>query len=347
MVYKVKKMKIVSKATLLTTALVLTACGQSPQQPYGAYGQYSPYGQQGMYGQQAYGQQQGMYGQQAYGQQAAYGYQQGMQQGNIQQPGVNNLQAVNQRSPQTVSSQTSSTSRVRRSTKKVVRPTSSKISAKKVSSRPKAAPKTKAKAKKSSSSATTYLAKANKAFNSLQSMTADVYIMEQGGVKGEGTIKYTYKPGVNRVDIVTSSDKARVGVKLKFNSGAPKVTVRPAGALSLLKLDLDMSEKRLLSQRKYTLDQISLANTVKRLTRPGLKSKLVGKTKINGSSVVVIEIQSQGHFDPAISKERIGIDMSNGLLRMHEMYEGTNLVYLAKVNTVNPNVPLGPKAFDV
>jgi outer membrane lipoprotein-sorting protein len=194
---------------------------------------------------------------------------------------------------------------------------------------------------------TQWLAQANQAFNGLQTLQATISTFEKATGTGTGQIRYTWKqPGQAKIDILKSSDSSRNGVKLAYN-GNGQVQVRAGGILGLMSLNLPMTDSKVKSGRQYLLSQIDLTATVQRLTQPGLQAKAVGKMQMGGSEVVVIEIIPQGHFDPRITKERLGIDLQTFLPRVHEMYEGNNLVYSAKLEQMQVNPSLGPDAFKV
>jgi outer membrane lipoprotein-sorting protein len=194
---------------------------------------------------------------------------------------------------------------------------------------------------------TQWLAQANQAFNGLQTLQATISTFEKGNTTGTGQIRYTWKqPGQAKIDILKSSDSSRNGVKLAY-TGNGQVQVRAGGILGLMSLTLPMTDSKVKSGRQYLLSQIDLTATVQRLTQPGLQAKAVGKMQMGGSEVVVLEITPQGHFDSRITKERLGLDMQTFLPRVHEMYEGNNLVYSAKLEQVQINPTLGPDAFKV
>lgn len=192
-----------------------------------------------------------------------------------------------------------------------------------------------------------WLAQANQAFNGLQTLQATISTFEKGSTTGTGQIRYTWKqPGQAKIDILKSSDSSRNGVKLAY-TGNGQVQVRAGGILGLMALTLPMTDSKVKSGRQYLLSQIDLTATVQRLTQPGQQAKAVGKMQMGGSEVVVLEITSQGHFDSRITKERLGLDLQTFLPRIHEMYEGNNLVYSAKLEQVQINPTLGPDAFKV
>lgn len=201
---------------------------------------------------------------------------------------------------------------------------------------------------KTSSKEDKILEKARTTFESVRTLQATVTTFEKDlvGKEGTGQVKFTYQsPGTVKIDVTNSPDSSQIGVKLSYSSSSVKV--RPAGALSLVSVNLDMSDDKLLSGRKYKLNQIDLSNTVKRLTQPGTESKLIGQTQISGSSVILLEIKPKQHFDQQITREVLGLDSKTFLPRIHEMYQGSTKVYGVQVPSININMNLPATAFEV
>lgn len=344
---------------LLVTGLILTACGKgnlnSPyayQQPYGqtSYGQMS-YGQPGM--QLVNGQYMPvqnnmmMQGSTQYAQTGA----------NAQTPQATNLNApiggdYGYYGNTQAAAPGAQTAAPRAAVPSNSRPTPSLTKASAASSK---APVTKAPTTRAAAPKTTapapaapkvadgaeFLAKARQAMASVQSLSATVSTFEKGATSGQGKIQYYYRNGQIKIDVIASSDASRKGVKLAFQSGGNQVKVRPSGVLSMVALNLSMSDGKLLSGRKYQLGQIDLSSTVNRLTQPGTQAKVLGKTSFGGSEVIVLEISSPNPFDNQITKEHLGLDAQNFLPRIHEMYVGQELVYAGRVEQliVNPQLP--------
>ncbi|HEY9840841.1 MAG TPA: hypothetical protein V6D23_10325 [Candidatus Obscuribacterales bacterium] len=342
--------------------LILSACGRSNNMmtsPYGSYGQQNG---QTSYGQMAYGQQ-GTYGQangqasygQAYGQngqmgnaQMGYGNPQ-MQQGQMQQ--VNQMGYAPQQTAQRTSQPQTST---RTTAGSRPAPTLSKASTTTAAKAPlmsKApAPATKPPAPTTATKApgaAEFMTKARQAISSLQSLSATVSTFEKGAEAGQGKIRFLYRSGQIKIDVLSSTNSSQQGVKLGFQSGGNQVRVRPSGVLSMVALNLPMTDPKLLSGRKYQVGQIELTATVNRLTQPGVQAKVLGKTTFAGCEVIVLEITAPNPFDNRITKEDLGLDAQTFLPRIHEMYQGTELVYAGRVEqlTVNPQLP--DNAFEI
>lgn len=362
--------------TRKTTHLVLaglllastTACGKSNMpSTYGYYGAQNQYGQTSPYNH--FGVQQPM----AYGQQGAYQqgvYQQpGMQQAGMQQPGMAGQaqQAMNTPAQQMAApTQQVSAARSTRSSRST---RTTRSSSKRTSSKSIAAAPTTSKARVSKSAATkspvrrassgtrkskastsdAYLAKAAQAFNKLQTVEAMVESFETNKEKGpiSGTLKYQYKaPSMGRLEFVKHTNSLYLGARLVYGHDGDKVQAQAGGMMSWMKITSNFADKKLTSRRDYRLDQVDLAAMVKRLTKPGQGAKLKGKMNLHGNPVLVFEFNYNGnHFDPTITKELLGIDQNNHMIRMHEMFVGDELVYSVKVSQMIKNKPLGPEVF--
>lgn len=342
-------MKLLKQTVGITLLLTATACGTTPQMAA-----YNPYQQQmgGMYQQQAgmYGQQAGLYAQQtqvgggyvqqnqAYAQQAgAYPQQQTQytqQTGAAAYPQT----ATPQQAPtQSVSTQrASTTTRTAASSSTTSRSTTSKTTTRSTTA--------KAPATSKLSATDSLLLKARQRFEQINTFSAMINAYETHPTKGKynATFEAQFKkPGVTRLEIKKHTNSMFVGAKLVYTAGSGKVTGRPGGALSFMKKTLPLSDDMVTSRRDYRLDQIDPLAIVSRLIRPELKPKLLGKTTVNGRSVAVLEFTGHDHFDKQITKELLGIDLQDHFVRIHEMYEGSKLVYSLKIQNLqlNANIP--------
>ncbi|PKL75530.1 MAG: hypothetical protein CVV27_14870 [Candidatus Melainabacteria bacterium HGW-Melainabacteria-1] len=189
-------------------------------------------------------------------------------------------------------------------------------------------------------SASEFLSKAHQASNGLQSLSATIATFEKGATAGQGKIQYYYRNGQVKIDVTASSDSSRQGVKISFQSGGNQAKVRPSGILKMVSLTLNMNDPKLLSGRKYQIGQIELITTVNRLAQGAAKARVLGKSSFAGSEIIVLEITAPNPFDPRITKEHLGIDAKTFLPRVHEMYEGSELVYAGRVEQMSPNAPI-------
>ncbi|PKL76281.1 MAG: hypothetical protein CVV27_11070 [Candidatus Melainabacteria bacterium HGW-Melainabacteria-1] len=194
------------------------------------------------------------------------------------------------------------------------------------------------------------IAKTRAKFEQLQSFVVTGNAIEKNE-KGETRIKLKLvfqKPGSVRLDIVQHNNSMYNGTKLTYLAGGDKVTGRPGGALSFMKMTVPMSDERILTRRGYRLDQVDTNAIVTRLLgNPNLNPKILGKTMINGHEIAVLEFLKVNDFDQRITRELLGIDMKEHFVRIHEMYEGSNLVYSLKLEDVQLNGQVSAADFNV
>lgn len=155
------------------------------------------------------------------------------------------------------------------------------------------------------------------------------------------------KPGRSKMEILEHNNSLYVGVKLTYQSGTNQVTGRPSGMLGFVKMTVPMTDDRILTRRGYRLDQVDTLAIVNRLIKSGQTPRLLGKTTVAGRQVAVLEYTPKNHFDPAITRELLGIDLQDHFVRIHEMYAGKQLVYSLKLEQVQVNAPLTDKDFEV
>ncbi|PIQ24414.1 hypothetical protein COW36_24495 [bacterium (Candidatus Blackallbacteria) CG17_big_fil_post_rev_8_21_14_2_50_48_46] len=338
--------------SLLLAPLLLTACGSTMNTAYSPYGAM-PYAQTGYA--QAYGQ--AAYGQNAYAQNS---YQPGIAPSVYAQPGMSgyaaptqSLNGYAQPTQQNLNGyaapaqQTSYASNPNQNLN-TAQPTQAKTATRATTPTKTAvtqAPKSTTPAKTTTpavSQASQFLSKARQAIDGLQGMSATISTFEKGTLPGQAKIQYYFrKPGEVKIEVLQSSDSSRKGVKLMYQNGNDQVRVRASGLLSLVPVTLSMGDAKVKSGRGYLIGQIDLTSTVTRLTQPGAETRVLGKMTQNGAEVIVLEIITHNHFDNRISKEHLGLDSKTWLPRVHEMYEGTQLVYSAKLEQldVNPRFP--------
>lgn len=186
------------------------------------------------------------------------------------------------------------------------------------------------------------LNKARDHWNQIQtfSIQADAYEKNEKGVTNLSLTLNFQKPGTTKLEVVKHTNSLYVGAKLFYESGQGKLTGRPGGALSFMKLTVPLTDDRVTSRRGYPLDRVDTLAIVNRLINSGLKPKILGKTNVNGRDLAILEFTGACDFDPAITRELIGIDMQDHFVRLHEMYAGPELVYSLKLQSVTFNPAL-------
>lgn len=193
------------------------------------------------------------------------------------------------------------------------------------------------------------LIKTRQKFDQIQNFSAviDAFEKDDKGVTRLKLKALFQKPTANKLEILEHSNGLFKGARLRYESGVDQVTGRPGGLMGVMKLTVPMSDDRISSRRGYRLDQIDTLAIVQRLVNPALNPKVLGKTNVGGREIIVLEFPAQNHFDPAITREILGIDTQEHFVRIHEMYAGAELVYSLKLQELQLNAPLSSKDFDI
>jgi outer membrane lipoprotein-sorting protein len=187
------------------------------------------------------------------------------------------------------------------------------------------------------------LRKTRETFDGIENFVAQADVYEKNDEKGavRGKLKVIFrKPGSAKMEFLEHSVGQYKGVKLTYSSGNPQVQIRAGGVLGFLSLNLPMTDDKVKSRRGYRLDQVDTLAIVDRLAKAGTDVKVLGKTTVGGNEIAVLQYTPINHFDPKITKEMLGIDMKTYFVRIHEMYEGDQLVYSLKIPQVDFDQPL-------
>ena len=194
------------------------------------------------------------------------------------------------------------------------------------------------------------LRKTRETFDGIENFVAQADVYERNEEKGavRGKLKVIFrKPGSAKMEFLEHSVGQYKGVKLTYSSGNPQVQIRAGGVLGFLSLNLPMTDEKVKSRRGYRLDQVDTLAIVDRLAKAGTDVKVLGKTTVGGNEIAVLQYTPVNHFDPKITKEMLGIDMKTYFVRIHEMYEGDQLVYSLKIPQVDFDQPLTEADFKV
>lgn len=332
--------KIIHSALILASAASLTACGGQTQLAGSAY----PVG---------YQQQPGAYAQNPYAQ-SAYAYQTPQQSLAQQQqalsPAYGQQQAVSAQRTQATSPQaTAARPTAQRTTTATRPPATAQTAATRTAGTAKAAPRAAAPKQSADSIAQQLLQQTRQTFSQLQnySAIADVYEKNEKGVTNlKLAIKYL-NPGSNKLEILNHTNGLFKGAKLVYSSGSDQVTGRAGGVASFLKVTTTLEDDRIKSRRGYRLDQVDTSALVQRLVMSAQHPKVLGKTTIGGRPIAILEYTNANTFDQKVNRELLGIDMETSFIRMHEMYEGQELVYSLKVTELTVNGALNAKDLEI
>lgn len=173
-------------------------------------------------------------------------------------------------------------------------------------------------------------------FNSLKSFKLKVEGFEAHEQEDSTylTFNMTALNGKAKIEVLKHTKSLYVGVKMGYQTGTGNIAVRPGGALGFVKVNTAMDDERLLTPRGYRLDQIDAFAISKRLLAGNHVPKVLGKTTLNGRTVAILEYTHANDFDSEITRELLGIDMQDYFMRIHEMYQGSELVFSLKISDV-------------
>lgn len=199
------------------------------------------------------------------------------------------------------------------------------------------------------SAAQELLSKAKKRFQSLNSFKINVEGFEMLSGKSPSRLSFNMfaNQGRAKIEVLKHTNSLYVGVKMGYQAGADAISVRPGGALGFVKIDTKMSDDRLSTPRGYRLDQIDAFAISQRLLGGSEAPKVLGKTQINGRSVAILEYTHSNTYDQRITRELLGIDMEDHFIRIHEMYEGSTLVFSLKLSNVQLDVPVASTEMEI
>lgn len=151
----------------------------------------------------------------------------------------------------------------------------------------------------------------------------------------QGMTIYGKKPGSIKLEITSHSTKPNnVGAKVSYVRGTGKATVRPGGALSFIKKEMDQTDSNITSPNDYTPEHVDFFSMVKRLSNTDYKAELTGKTTIDGMDIYLITITKSGtnDFDSRVSKETIGFDPKTFDVKLWEAYADSSPDAFFRVN---------------
>ncbi len=133
---------------------------------------------------------------------------------------------------------------------------------------------------------------------------------------------YSKLPNVVRINIKESS-AGSAGVSALYTSGeGTKVQVKKL----FIKLDLDKTDDRLVSNNKYGPDDIDLFGVMKRIAQPNISAELIGKTTFAGKTINILKLTTSGThpIDSRISHEYIGYEPDTYAFRLWEIYDSAS-----------------------
>lgn len=135
------------------------------------------------------------------------------------------------------------------------------------------------------------------------------------------------QPRLLRIHILEGASK---GAKLLWQGGST-IKVRAAGLLGAIPIDLDLTDKRLVSIRGYTLAQTDLQSLLAMLSNPGAQTRFLGEQGGFG----YIEVRGN-HLLPGCVSMVVRVDARTGYVRTIEMSDPREVVFRMELRTFRP-----------
>lgn len=172
--------------------------------------------------------------------------------------------------------------------------------------------------------------------------------LDTGKVSYNKLTLFSKLPNVVRIDIQESSSGSG-GVSALYTSGqGTKVKVKKL----FIKLDLDKTDDRLVSNNKYAPDDIDLFGVMKRIAQPNINAELIGKTTVAGKTINILKLTTTGThpLDKRISHEYIGYEPDTYAFRIWELYDSASSkdpYYRMSINQITYPASLPDKTFQL
>lgn len=166
-----------------------------------------------------------------------------------------------------------------------------------------------------------------------------------GGKKETTVVRFTFaKPNLTAIEVLQSSKDSGTGAKIVWQGG-DKASVRAKVLGMSLRIDLPITDSRLINQRGYTFADTAIDTWFASMLDPQAQVRVLGKMTLpNGREGLILEVKSS-RMKPGITKEIYGVDSTSYAPLLCQMYEGETCVYEVQVKSVEPNVQLPADAF--
>lgn len=166
-----------------------------------------------------------------------------------------------------------------------------------------------------------------------------------GGKKESTVVRFTFaKPNLTAIEVLQSSKDSGTGAKIVWQGG-DKAAVRAKVLGMPVKIDLPITDSRLINQRGYTFADTAIDTWFASMLDPQAQVRVLGKMVLpNGREGLILEVKSS-RMKPGITKEIYGVDSTSYAPLLCQMYEGETCVYEVQVKSVDLNVQLPADAF--
>jgi len=135
------------------------------------------------------------------------------------------------------------------------------------------------------------------------------------------------QPRLLRIQILEGASK---GAKLLWQGGRT-IKVRAAGLLGAIPIDLDLTDKRIISIRGYTLAQTDLQSLLAMLSNPAAQARFLGEQGGFG----YVEVRGP-HLLPGCVSMVVRVDGRTGYVRTIEMSDRREVVFRMELRTFRP-----------
>ena len=188
------------------------------------------------------------------------------------------------------------------------------------------------------------LDEANEAYAKVTDYTATVIVHEiLAAATQDRTYGYRFKkPHFISVDVVAGPDS---GSNISYKGGA-QVRAHKGGMLAMIKLNLDLHDKRVLSLRGDSIDTGTFGSVLDEFkTVKGTTTEADGATLDGIATSAVTLVVADPAANHNVSKEIVSFAKSSHLPVRRERFEGDRLVKDEKWTSVKTNVGLGDRDF--
>ncbi len=190
--------------------------------------------------------------------------------------------------------------------------------------------------------------KAIAAFSQLKSFRANVHSTDNDPKNNE-----TYKSAVDvqfrapnkfRLQVLPGFENA--GLKLAFDDGGDKITVRLGGMLGVAKLQLGTDDSRARTSRGFPFMSITIKGTLARLGDPRAVVGYAGDSVLDGKPCHVLTVAGPILL-PSVTEERIYFEKGTFLPARAEERIGGKIVFSSTLKELKPNAPIAHDAFNI
>lgn len=151
-------------------------------------------------------------------------------------------------------------------------------------------------------------------------------------------------PNRFRLQVLPGYDNA--GLKLAFDDGGDKITVRLSGVLGVAKIHLGLDDSRARTSRGFPFMGITIKGTLSRLGDPRAVVGYLGDTVVEGKNCHVLGVTG-GVLLPTVTEERVFFEKGTFLPVRAEERIGAKIVFSSTLKDLQPNAPIAPDAFNI